>query len=263
MRITALAENTTKRGLKTVHGLSLYIETGGRRLLFDLGPDETLFENSRALGIDLTKVDTVIVSHGHNDHGGALAAFLDINNTARVYVQRKAFEKHYSMHGPEKESIGLDARLADHPQVVLLDGDHSIDDELRLFTVSDTSKCYSTANDTLFQENGKDDFSHEQNLLISGERSVMIIGCGHTGIVNIMEKAAGYRPALCVGGFHLFNPSAKKTVPYELLDRISEKLGTYATCFYTCHCTGMEAFAYLSERNENVRYLSCGDSIEA
>lgn len=91
MNITALVENQSRSGLKAVHGLSLYIETAHHKILFDLGPDETLFENARALGIDLRAVDTVVLSHGHGDHGGALAAFLRLNRDARVYVQRSAF----------------------------------------------------------------------------------------------------------------------------------------------------------------------------
>ena len=71
MKITALVENRTNTGMKTAHGLALFIETGKHKLLFDLGPDETLFENAKRKGVDLSAVDTVIISHGHRDHGGA------------------------------------------------------------------------------------------------------------------------------------------------------------------------------------------------
>ena len=78
MRITSLVENTTKSELKTKHGLSLYIETKSHKILFDLGSDSTLFENAMKRNIDISKVDTVIISHGHFDHGGALKKFLNI-----------------------------------------------------------------------------------------------------------------------------------------------------------------------------------------
>ena len=67
MRITSLVENTTKSELKTKHGLSLYIETKSHKILFDLGSDSTLFENAMKRNIDISKVDTVIISHGHFD----------------------------------------------------------------------------------------------------------------------------------------------------------------------------------------------------
>lgn len=95
MKITALVENETKGELKSKHGLSLYIETPKHKILFDVGPDKTLFENAEKRNIDLSRVDTVIISHGHIDHGGALKQFLKINSTAKIYIQRKAFEKHY------------------------------------------------------------------------------------------------------------------------------------------------------------------------
>ena len=264
MKITALVENQTNSGVKAVHGLSLYIETPKHKLLFDVGPDDTLFENSEALGIDLLSVDTVIISHGHRDHGGALEQFLKLNHSAKVYVQRKAFDNHYSKSSflKGKVSVGLVPNLQRHPQVVLLDGDHTIDDELMLFTTPNIEKCKSTANRTLYSDSGRDDFSHEQNLMIFGEKNVLILGCGHAGVVNIMEKAMAYEPQICVGGYHLWNPSTKKTVSEKLLGEISRELAEFKVSFYTCHCTGQEAYRYLAERLTNMSYLHCGEAIE-
>lgn len=259
MKITCLVENTTQCGLPTRHGLSLYIEMAAHRILFDLGPDGTALENARTLGIDPAAVDTVILSHGHNDHGGGLGAFLEINHTAKVYAQRRAFEPHSSTSGGSVHDISVDPVLAAHPQVVLLDGDHTIDGELRLFTVGDTSLCRSTANDSLHGPDGPDDFAHEQNLLIGGR--VLVFGCGHAGIVNILRKAA-VRPAVCIGGLHLYSPRSGKTVEHDLLHRIADHLADCDTDFYTCHCTGPEAFAVLHGRLERMHYLACGDRIE-
>lgn len=261
MKITALVENQSKCELKPNHGLSLYIETPRHKILFDLGPDNTLFSNSKARDIDLTKIDTVIISHGHMDHGGALKEFLNINKTAKIYVQRSAFDKHYSRFLFFNISVDIDQKLADNAQIVLVDGDYQIDDELTLFTVPNTSKCYSNANDSLYTDNGKDNFSHEHNLLIQGEHKVLIMGCGHAGVVNIMEKASDDQPELCIGGFHLFNPMKKKTVSNALLDTIANELSKYHTTYYTCHCTGTKAFTYLSQRIPDMHYLSCGEAI--
>ena len=260
MKITALVENRSNCDLIPVHGLSLYIETERHKLLFDLGPDNTLLKNAEKRGIDLGQVDTVIISHGHFDHGGALAAFLEINHTAKVYIQRRAFEKHYSKSlGVVKVSVGLDRKLAEHPQVTLVDGEYRIDEELLLFTVSDTSRFRSTANDTLYDEQGPDGFAHEQDLLIFGERNVLVMGCGHCGIVNILERAKRYEPKVCIGGYHLMVPAAKRSVPEEILAGIAGELAGYDMDFYTCHCTGEEAFQYLAERVPRTRYLACGD----
>lgn len=262
MKVVALVENQTKSDLKAKHGLSLYIETEKHKILFDVGPDGTLFENSHKCGIDLSSVDTVILSHGHKDHGGALRQFLQFNQSAKVYVQERAFDKHYSQFCLLKVEIGIDASLAEHPQIVIVNGDYRIDDELELFMVNDSSKCYSNANDVLFTEYGRDDFQHEQNLIIHGEKNVLIMGCGHKGIVNILEKARMYQPSICIGGYHLFNPTTKKTVAKSLLDEIRKELERYEMTYYTCHCTGEKAYRYLAEKMKNMHYLSCGETIE-
>lgn len=263
MKITALVENQSKCELKAKHGLSLYIETQKHKILFDLGPDNTVFDNAKVRGIDISMVDTVIISHGHMDHGGALNRFLQINSTAKIYVQRRAFEPHYSKLLFLKVSIGIDDNLANHPQVVLVEGDFQIDDELSVFTASRTDKCYSKVNDALYTKMQKDDFLHEHNLVVRENQTAVIMGCGHSGIVNIMEKAKLYHPQLCVGGYHLFNPLTKKTVSTTLLNDIAKELQKYPkTQFYTCHCTGTEAFQVLSQQMPNLFYLSCGETVE-
>ena len=262
MRITPLVENTTKTELKAKHGLSLYIETNSHKILFDLGPDKTLFENARKRNIDISKIDTVIISHGHIDHGGALEMFLNVNSMAKIYVQREAFEPHYSKTLFLKIPVGIDGKLKTHSQVVLLDGDYKIDDELSLFITDKTYKCYSPVNDVLYENKGKDSFKHEQNLIISENKVALIMGCGHAGFVNIMDKAQKYQPHFCIGGFHLYNPITKKTVPERLLDDIAISLQKYEYIkFYTCHCTGEKAFNYLSNLMDNLNYISCGETV--
>lgn len=263
MIITSLVENTTKSELKAKHGLSLYIETKSHRILFDLGSDGTLFENAQKKSIDITNVDTVIISHGHFDHGGALRKFLEINSLANIYIQRKAFEPHYCKALFLKIPVGIDKKLKTNRQIVLLDGDYKIDEELSLFTVDKIEKFPSPANAALYDGNGKDTFSHEQNLIITENQVTIIMGCGHAGVINIMEKVENNKPHICIGGFHLFNPFTKKSVSNNLLDDMASELQKYGdTQFYTCHCTGKKAYQYLSPKMKNLHYMSCGDSLE-
>lgn len=263
MKITALVENRSDCELKPTHGLSLYIETEKHKLLFDLGPDGTLFENAAKRGIRLEEVDTVVISHGHFDHGGALGRFLEINHTAKIYVQRKAFEAHYSKFLCFRVPVGLEEKWKENGQIVLLDGDFSVDEELQLFVVPETGKCYSNANDALYTRNGRDDFLHEHNLLIREKRNVLIMGCGHAGVVNILERIQEEKLEYCIGGYHVLNPMRRRTVPEALLDEISAELGKYPGMhFYTCHCTGKRAYDYLRTKVADMNYLSCGESLE-
>ena len=261
MKIISLVENTTKKDFKTAHGLSLYIETGLHKILFDVGPDETLFENTEKLKVNLEDVDTVIISHGHYDHGGALEKFLKVNSKAKIWAQKDAFyKKHFS--GNREKDIGLKEELAESPRFMLLEGGVRIDDELEIFTINDSSKCHSEANDCLYEEDKQDKFNHEQYLLIHGERPVLVLGCGHKGIVNIMDAAQKYKPAYCVGGYHLFNPNTNVTIPDNVLEEIAQNMkGIEGIQYYTCHCTGTKAYAYLKERLDNINYLACGDEL--
>lgn len=80
MRIINLIENTEGiDGCVYAHGLSFYIETSGHKLLMDLGPSEDTIKNAAVLGVDLSSVDTVILSHGHYDHSGGIIPFTKIN----------------------------------------------------------------------------------------------------------------------------------------------------------------------------------------
>lgn len=263
MKITALVENVSNCELTPKHGISFYIQTEQHNLLFDLGPDETLFENAKKRGIDLAEIDTVIISHGHADHGGAMERFLQINKKAKIYVQRRAFERHTCKLLFLKFYVGLNRKLQNHPQIVLVDGDEMIDEELSLFVVKETGVCHSTANDILYEGRQKDNFLHEQNLLIREKTTAIIAGCGHAGIVNIMQRSAAFAPAYCIGGYHLYDPVRKRTVDESLLAQIADCLSAYDKVeFYTCHCTGKIAFDFLSARLPNMHYFSCGDQLE-
>ena len=79
MKIVNLIENTEGcSGCASEHGLSFYIETVKHKLLVDTGATDTFIRNAEILGVDLAAVDTVILSHGHYDHGGGLPAFVKI-----------------------------------------------------------------------------------------------------------------------------------------------------------------------------------------
>lgn len=263
MKITALVENESRCELVPKHGLSLYVETERHRLLFDVGPAGVIVENARRRGIDLSAVDTVILSHGHSDHTGALSEFLAENDRAKIYVRKSAFRGHFVKTAAGLRDIGLPEEWKDHPQFVLLDGDARIDDELTLFAPKELDDTFSPANASLYEGEHPDRFEHEQNLLLREKKTALFLGCGHRGVVNIL-KASGVLPDLCVGGFHLLDPTKGTTVPRPLLDRIATELQNYPTTdFYTCHCTGREAFETLAERVPNLRYLSCGEIIIA
>lgn len=270
MRIKVLAENTSKDDmLGSEHGLSLYIETKKHKLLFDTGASDLFARNAVRMKIDLSKVDLAVLSHGHYDHGGGLEPFLSIHASAPVYVRQKAFEKHYSKRpdGTFKYN-GLDETLLTSSRFVFTKDQHLIDEELTLFSAVKGNLLTPSGNKNLFMGDKSapvlDDFSHEQNLVIREcGKTLLIAGCAHRGIVNILEHfhaLYGSFPDDVIGGFHLYNIVTNQSEPPSVLSQIAQYLlGTNAV-FHTCHCTGLESYRYLKTlMGEKIAYLSTGD----
>ena len=100
MRIVNLIENTEgKSECLYEHGLSFYIETEGHKVLLDLGQTDNSLKNAIFLGVDLEKVDMVVLSHGHYDHSGGIIPFTKINNHAAIYMQSSAGGDYYADDG--------------------------------------------------------------------------------------------------------------------------------------------------------------------
>ena len=244
-RITTLLENTSRdHELVSAHGLSFYIETEKRKILFDLGPDDSFFRNARALKIAVEDVDYVILSHGHRDHTGGLGAFLHANAKARIYIHRNALDNLESISSG-RHYIGLDEELKDSDRLTIIDGDCEIEPGMKIIQAKG-SRLMSSANNTLLRNGVKDDFSHEIDLLIDDR--ILMIGCGHRGIVNIMDTVKKTAvPEVVIGGFHLMTPRTGKAIDRETVEAIGKELSQDEnTHFYTCHCTGNEAIGILS-----------------
>ncbi|MGL5087289.1 MAG: MBL fold metallo-hydrolase [Clostridium sp.] len=272
MILKTLVENTAiSSEYKYKHGICFYIETSLHKILFDLGGNELFLENAKKMGINISDIDIVVISHGHIDHGGALKLFLENNHSAKVYIRDNAFDKHYTKILGFKIDIGIDSSLKNHPQVILTGEGLIIDDELRLFSDVKTRECYSKSNNALFAEVGgnilKDDFTHEQSLIISeNEKLILIGGCSHTGILNIKKRAeeiVNDKIYYVVAGFHLYNPISKRTESDDFIKEIAEKLNDNHTSYYTCHCTGKKAFHKMKKIiSKELTYLSVGSVIK-
>jgi len=254
MKLVTLMENTAlSPGFACEHGLSLYLETGDNKILFDAGQSGAFADNARTLGIDLEAVDLCVLSHGHYDHGGGLGRFLEENGHAKIYVNRHAFAPHYNAAG---KYIGLDLQLQKNSRLCFTDGGEVLGENLHLLTLDalpmDTSGLTVMENGQLRPE----DFRHEQYLLVEERgKKILISGCSHKGILNIMEA---FRPDILVGGFHFM-----KLEDEEQLEHYARNLLAYPTTYYTGHCTGERQFAVLKAiMGQRLHGISAGSVVE-
>lgn len=256
MKFWVLAENSAcTPAFGAEHGLSILAQCRGKTILFDTGKTGLFAENAAKLRLSLEEVDAAVLSHGHYDHAGGLPVFLAHNHHAPVWMQETALEPHFS-HRPSGEiaPIGVPPLLIAQNRLHLLDGDAEIGEGLRIFAKVPGKTLWPQSNAVLLKqgEDGDylpDDFSHEQHLWLEEDgKSVLLTGCSHCGVVNILESILGKTgqvPDVVIGGFHLSMPSAGKSEPPEVVDAVGEKLAALPCRYYTGHCTGTEAFSRL------------------
>lgn len=295
MRIINLAENTEgAAGCGFEHGLCFYIETEHHKLLMDTGQSDLFIKNAEKLGVDLTKVDTVVLSHGHYDHGGGILPFAEINPDAKIYVQASAFGEYYSLDSKgQPHYIGLAEGIRELPQIVVVgskpdsaekedaqsevdtegsfeDGIYRIDDELSLFTGIGNEHPIPSANQRLMKKTEEDmvqdDFVHEQCLVINeGTKSVLLSGCAHHGILNILDRYRelyGGDPDVVISGFHMMKRHGYSDADITMIIDTALELRKLRTVFYTGHCTGVEPYNAMKKlMGDKLHYVHSGDEI--
>ena len=275
MKIINLVENEPgDSGCEAAHGLSFYVETENHKLLFDSSPSDVVIRNAQMLGVDLSAVDTVILSHGHYDHSGGILPFVELNPKAKIYMQYNAGGEYYAFDGEEQgfRYIGIDKKILSLPQVQLLKGDTKIDDELQVFTVDNRAFPLPSTNKRLRELcNGQyiqDEFHHEQNLLLTADgKKILFCGCAHNGILNVMETLGrkfgpASLPDLVIGGFHLMKRTEFSEADTAEITEIANRLKSYKAHFATCHCTGLPVFNQMKEiMGDQLSYVRSGDEV--
>jgi 7,8-dihydropterin-6-yl-methyl-4-(beta-D-ribofuranosyl)aminobenzene 5'-phosphate synthase len=279
MKVTVLVENTADAGARLAgeHGLSLHIMHGSLALLHDTGASGLFADNAAALGIDLALVGFAVLSHGHYDHGGGLARFLEVNGQAPVYMARSAVEPHYAELPLARREVGIkaDALERHRDRLRFVDADAEPSAGVHLLVSIGTSHPWVRFNRTLGSLHGgrirRDDLAHELAMVVELSDGIAVFtGCGHRGVLNMVDAASARFPGrsikAVIGGFHLGGVPGKNLLvePDANVRRVGEGLlarGVGMT--WTGHCTGGRAGQILKEvMGDRVAFLRTGLVIE-
>ena len=269
-QLLILVDDLAAQGnLATEHGLAVHIRTPGKSVLFDTGATEgPLIENAEILGVDLSRLDAAVISHGHYDHTGGLAAVLRIRSGLPVYAHPAAFSRRWANHpGRPMQDIScphsVEALSQARASFQFVKAPQMLEDWLVLSGPIGGPRSGAQ----VFAVRRSDDivvdgFGDEIFALIRGKVGwAVLTGCCHRGLRNTLRAAKFLahdgKITAVIGGLHLGSASEDElTEAVELI----EQAGT--PDLYLCHCTGERAVNYLAEAlPDRVHPVAAGDKV--
>ena len=260
MTLTILAENhphPEMSGLKSDHGFALHAQLEDSALLYDFGAEDTLLPNSKALGIDLSMIDTAILSHGHYDHADGIGDFLDHNDKAMIHHGRGAFQPRWSISKGSPREVGIKVIPTEEVVKRLTVVDSRIDKKTFVILPAATGHNRRPAGNAALLAGPEgnrlqDDFTDELTLVLRNPDLgglVVVTGCSHRGILNIIDQIKTYCPECpiraLIGGFHLLDDKESQESLEAIGERMKKDLAD--TRIITGHCTGDESAAALQK----------------
>lgn len=256
IKLTTLSENTAGSvGLLAEWGLSILVEVDGYKVLLDTGLDTSAAHNAVTMGIDLSAVDRIVLSHGHRDHTGGLNHVLNaMRKEIEVIAHPDIWAAKYSRTFSKKaqyagipfarealESWGASFNLKKEPVWIT-------DSIVTTGEIPRHTEYEKIDPELLVKEGGKllpDPLKDDLALIVKAQKGlVVILGCGHSGMINTLhhaQKIAGAeRIHMVVGGTHLIHASRERM---DLTVAELNRLGVHK--IGVSHCTGLPAAAIL------------------
>jgi 7,8-dihydropterin-6-yl-methyl-4-(beta-D-ribofuranosyl)aminobenzene 5'-phosphate synthase len=263
LKVTILSTMLADKGIGE-WGFSALIEVDGRKMLFDTGArPETVLQNAKELGIDLSDVEQVFMSHGHSDHTGGLITlrnkFSATNPKALsiVHIGEGAFfpRPEVGAYAQSLNELKSSFEKSGGKFIVYKNAQQIYPGMWITGPVPRTNdeKNWSGAGKVELPDGQvvPDNVPEDQSLVFDTKDGLVVVsGCGHAGVVNTVEYARQVANksapvTTLIGGFHLFNLSDEK------LGWTAEKLKTYGLqTLIGAHCTGIDAVFYLKSKLE-------------
>lgn len=276
LTIQAIVDNEASKkteGLATEAGLSYWIEYKNRTYLFDAGEGEAIRANLPKLQKTLKDVDGLIISHGHHDHLGGMDWVLEqVNPSVPIYAKASVTDPVWSNRATGIAYAGVKPELIEPIQARLHAVESVEEIEPGFFLVPRASNRYPQPGSSQFLFEGKegdlrpDSFSHECFIIVRLQEGLVVVsGCSHQGIANMVDRAQELFPGepvvSVIGGFHLQG----RKPDYEESEEMIESLAMYlkeqvSGSIYTGHCTSLSGFEGLKRvLADQVQYFYMGD----
>ncbi|MFZ7102676.1 MAG: MBL fold metallo-hydrolase [Peptococcaceae bacterium] len=233
MKIHVLVDNCAGKACASEWGLSFYIEAE-INILFDFGASDLFLKNGEKNKVDFAKLDYLVLSHGHWDHGNGLRFLRD----KKLVCHPAAFTRRIS--GERKTGLPLTKEECLKRFELILAADPCDLTEKFTFLGQIPRNNKFEAQDTEFsQEDGSKDYLEDDSALVyKGEEGLIIVsGCAHSGICNIVDyavKVTGINKIKAViGGFHLKKGDSitAKTIDHLKALRVEQVIPTHCTAF--------------------------------
>ena len=275
MRLTILTDNNASRNLPAEWGFSAFIEDGGQTILFDLGGSGLFIKNAAILKLDPLAIDFLVLSHGHWDHTWGLEDWIKQRLVAeRPFDNRPSLIAHPLSLEPkfrnDMREFGVITGVATlNPQYkkrLSPTLDQLTENLIVLGEVQRVFEIDSRPLGKIYDSGGSlaDDFLWDDTALAykSGGGLVIISGCAHSGICNIVEHARNIcgeeRILDIIGGFHLMDliPDDRKMV-----ETINYFKKINPAQLHPCHCNDLNAKIMLA-REFSVKEVRVGDTWE-
>ncbi len=258
MKLTVLVENRSGRNTEAAHGLAYLINDGEKSFLFDTGPSDLIIRNAEILDINLNTVDTIILSHGHWDHGNGLSYLYGKN----LITHPHSFVKRYRNAGNTYVGLPIDVKKAKQRFHLILTKIPYKISEKTYFLGKIPHKTYFEREPNAYHlKDGENDIIPDDSAIVTltSKGLVVTTGCSHSGICNIIRYAqeiTGISKILAVvGGFHL------KTVNQQLMETITCLQALNIPYLYPSHCTSFETLCEMT-KHLPVKGLKTGDFLE-